>query len=158
MDAQNRLVNQHMPRELVASKFKKFEKLEPTLYRIRSSFIPQQPTELSTLELTNEFATIFNGEVTHQFLQYDNKNNNNRILIFACPESIKALAQSNIWHIDGTFKTSPINFMQVYTIHAFLYDQFFPSAYIILQHKSEITFLEVCENLKKTAVSLQVIN
>jgi len=51
-----------------------------------------------------------------RFLQYDN-DNGNRILIFGTPASIEFLENCQHWFMDGTFKTVPTQFMQLFTIH-----------------------------------------
>ena len=51
------------------------------------------------------------------FLLHDTGNGDNRILVFATNENIQLLAESQSWFMDGTFKTSPELFFQVYTIH-----------------------------------------
>ena len=91
-----------------------------------------------------------------KFLQYDNKSPNLRQIIFACDETIKLLASSKTWHIDGTFKACPKGLVLVFTVHAFIYDQFFPCAYI-MQHKTEKSYREVFSKLKDLANNLDVI-
>ena len=42
-----------------------------------------------------------------RFLQMDNKSRSDRIVIFVCDISIKLLAMSEEWYMDGTFKEAP---------------------------------------------------
>jgi hypothetical protein len=43
---------------------------------------------------------------------------NNRILLFATQANIQRLSRASFWLMDGTFKTVPTVFRQLYTIHA----------------------------------------
>lgn len=42
---------------------------------------------------------------------------NNRCLIFSTRTNLQLLSQSRHWYADGTFKTAPMLFEQLYTIH-----------------------------------------
>jgi len=41
-----------------------------------------------------------------------------KILVFTTVNNIQKLSQAIFWIVDGTFKTVPTNFTQLYTIHA----------------------------------------
>ena len=73
------------------------------------------------------------------------------MIILGWDEAIKLLAKVKTWHIDGTFKSCPKGLMQIFTIHAHVYDQFFPCAYIIMQQKNEKSYREVFSKLKDLA-------
>ena len=51
-----------------------------------------------------------------QFLPVDSAHEG-RMLIFGSDDSIRFLASSPNWYIDGTFDTVPPQFLQLYTIH-----------------------------------------
>ena len=51
-----------------------------------------------------------------QFLIYDNQRLD-RILLFSTPESLRFLANADNWFMDGTLKSSPLQFTQLYTSH-----------------------------------------
>ena len=48
-----------------------------------------------------------------QFLIYDNQRQD-RILLFSTPESLHFLANGDYWFMDGTFKSSPLQFTVVH--------------------------------------------
>ena len=52
-----------------------------------------------------------------EFLVRDTTVENERVLIFSTFDNIAYLAQSPFWIMDGTFKTVPTIFTQLYTIH-----------------------------------------
>ena len=56
------------------------------------------------------------GVLGQQFLVYDN-GRVDRILLFSTEEGFRFLSSSQNWFLDGTFKLSPVRFMQLYTVH-----------------------------------------
>jgi hypothetical protein len=54
-----------------------------------------------------------------------------RILIFSTETNLRALTTTGHWFADGTFKTAPELFYQIYTIHA-LVDNILPFVYALL--------------------------
>ena len=71
-----------------------------------------------------------------RFLLYDNRED--RLLLFGTDRSIAHLAQCNHWFMDGTFKTSPLQSTQVYSIHGFSEGQNIACAYALLPDKRAI--------------------
>ncbi len=75
------------------------------------------PTELQSLEdliISENFKRTLNGS---DFLVKDSTIGNNRILLFTTVANIRYLKESSFWIMDGTFKTVPTIFKQLYTIH-----------------------------------------
>ena len=154
-DAENELLANKVPRSIVASKFKPYQVQKTTLQKRKSKTLPAQPPNIQNIDIAGDFGLTLEYL---KFLQYDNKSENQRVIILACDEAIKLLAKAKTWHIDGTFKSCPKGLMQIFTIHAHIYDQFFPCAYIIMQHKNEKSYREVFSKLKDLANDLDVIN
>jgi len=65
------------------------------------------------------------------FLTYDNVNNENRILIFSTQCNLIELQESDSWFGDGTFKSVPSIFSQLYTIHCHKKDYVLPLVYVL---------------------------
>ena len=70
----------------------------------------------------NNFESQQNGEFAlatgrMPFLRYDNKSENNRIILLGCDQTIKILGEANDWFMDGTFKSAPTELPQIYTLH-----------------------------------------
>lgn len=84
--------------------------------RGRNELPPPLPTTLENLIIPDDdrYRTTAGGS---QFLLYDSGPGNNRIIIFATEQNLRMLAQSRHWFADGTFKTAPPLFEQLYTIH-----------------------------------------
>ena len=60
-------------------------------------------------------ATVYDSET---FLVGDNRNRDNRIIIFGSKVGLKLLYNAKMISMDGTFRSSPFGFMQLYTVHA----------------------------------------
>ena len=84
---------------------------------IRAKNKPKKPIDL--YEFTFDKYKDFKETITHkQFLQYDNRKKGKRILIHASEVGIKLPSQSEKWQSDGTFRSAPKPFKQVYLIIA----------------------------------------
>jgi hypothetical protein len=66
------------------------------------------------LVIPDEFKKISRDK---PFLLHDSGPERDRILIFSTIKNLEMLKKSNEWFVDGTFKTAPHPFYQVFTIH-----------------------------------------
>lgn len=82
-------------------------------------------------------------ENSEQFLFYDIKNSENRIIIFSSQACIDVLKRTNIIYKDGTFTTRPSEFYQVYILHASVNNIYYPVVYALLQRKNKETYIEL---------------
>ena len=92
--------------------------LRKQISRTRLRNLPPNPFRLSDLQdiLTQHQQTL-NGS---NFLLYDSLDDDNddigRILIFATADNLVQLFKCNVWFVDGTFKTAPSLFFQLFPI------------------------------------------
>ena len=112
---------------------------------------PVQPDSLQELVIPPEYQTTAKGD---NFLLYDSGPSAQRILIFGTLCNVEMLNASHIWLADGTFKTAPALFSQVYTIHALrggpnpLEDgHLLPSLFVLLHNKTEATYSKMWEQI-----------
>ena len=76
---------------------------------------PPIPQEITGFSIPPEYSYLDNGS---KFLQYDSGiDDPKRILIFATDEAIGDLKQFKNWAGDGTFKSCPNMFFQLYILH-----------------------------------------
>lgn len=106
---------------------------------------PVLPTHRRDIVFTEEYMTSCNGEL---FLQFDSGPQDNRMLIFSTKRNLQLLARSEHWYADGTFKTVPLLFYQLYTIHGFKDKTSLPLVYALLPNKSEETYVCLLQQLK----------
>ncbi|KFD64311.1 hypothetical protein M514_09933 [Trichuris suis] len=70
-----------------------------------------------------------------------------RILLFATRANVDKLAHAPVWIMDGTFKTAPMVFYQIYTIHAPVGSRIFPLVYALMSGKSQALYKHLFEDL-----------
>ena len=74
------------------------------------------------------------------FVQFDSGPGDDRIIILGCHELIDGLARASVRLADGTFKTVPDIFFQLYTIHFQFVNVINPAAlYCLLPNKTRAT-------------------
>ncbi|KAI6648563.1 hypothetical protein LOD99_8043 [Oopsacas minuta] len=135
--------------EGTAAKLPKLDSLKRTIQRQRASVLsaPVQPTALAELVLPAEYQRTAKGE---QFLLYDSgEDYAHRFLNFGM------LQQSKIWLADGTFKTAPPLFAQVYVVHGLRggddpmkTGHLLPSLFVLLLNKTEDTYRRMWEQIR----------
>ena len=88
------------------------------------------------------------------FLKRDSTIKEDRILIFTTAVNMKRLSEAPFWIMDGTFKTVPIIFYQMYTIHAPVGHgnrRVFPLMYAFMTGKSEVLYKRLFQDLTDIA-------
>ena len=86
--------------------------------------------------LPDSYRQTSNGE---NFLLYDS-GDEDRILVFGTTEGLQLLGTNEHWFMDGTFKTVPPLFVQLYTIHALVEGRVIPAVYTLLPNKQFQTY------------------
>ena len=94
--------------------------------------LPQQYTQTST------------GE---PFLIYDNQRRD-RMLMFGTRRSMAFLRDSEHWFMDGTFASAPLQFAQLYTVHAYKENRNVVCAYGLLPNKRADTYVEFLNEIE----------
>ena len=117
-----------------------------TMYK-RQRIAPPNPASLEELQLDAENIKTFSNR---NFLFYDTGIGPHRMVIFATKENLEFLSMSSIWLTDGTFKTVPTLFCQLYTIHClvggpnpFENGHLLPCVYALLPNKSISTYTKM---------------
>ena len=96
----------------------------------RTAKVPlPNPTTLEELEIPLEYTQTKTGEI---FLLYDSGPGQHRMLIFSTTRNLDLLESSPNWYADGTFKTAPPLFQQIYTIHVLRYNTVIPVIYVLM--------------------------
>ena len=96
------------------------------------------PLGSSEMDIPEGLKLTTHGE---QFLLFDSgKGSSSRMLIYSTQTNLDLLHRSELWFADGTFKTVPEIFYQLYTIHAFSNGRVFPCVYALLSDKKEETY------------------
>lgn len=72
------------------------------------------PMDLIDLQVPERYSVTLGGA---PFLLYDSGPEPGRILLFSTAANLQMMSQARHWYCDGTFKTCPTLFEQLYTIH-----------------------------------------
>ena len=84
-----------------------------------------------------------------EFCLYDTgKLDNERMLIFGTRENLQSLTTNNsLWLCDGTFKITPIQFYQLYTVHIQIGGFYPPCIYALLSNERENSYRKLLVGL-----------
>jgi len=131
---------------VVAAQLPSQSLISRTIRRVRSKVevCPQNPLTVNDLNIPLEYQLVNNK----QFLLYDNKNEK-RILIFSTIDNLKILKNCNIWMADGTFRTVPKLFSQLYTIHVCYNQTTYPVVYVLMTDRTKQSYIEILNVLKR---------
>ena len=131
-----------------AIKLPKIDSLKRTIRRQRQiiNHAYPQPLTLADLVLPLEYQQTTKGDQSHS----------NRFIIFGTHQIIEMLRNSQIWLADdGTFKSTPALFAQVYVIHSLrggtnpLEDgHLSPCLFVLLPNKTEAVYLRMWKNTR----------
>lgn len=101
--------------------------------RKKANFTPSQNYDIP-LELHNT-------NKDRKFLFYDSGMEDvNRIVVFTTEENIEHFCYSNVVICDGTFKSCPSNFEQLYTIQCKVRQYNLPLVYCFMKNRSEASY------------------
>ena len=103
--------------------------------------LPSNPADIIIPE---EYKVTSHGE---KFLLYDSGMNNQRMLIFSTTRNMRLLENSTAWFGDGTFKTVPDLFYQLYSIHVLTSHRVIPCVYALMPNKQQSTYEELFREL-----------
>jgi len=121
------------------------------LQRERSSSIPKLPKTLKDIVLEGEWAQTLSGA---SFLL---PHENNEMLIFTCNDNLKFLSKCETIYVDGTFKSYPKLYTQLYSMHG-LYGGFVvPLVYTLLLNKSSTTYYNMFGKVRDAMSRLNLV-
>ena len=96
--------------------------------------MPILPRSLDLIDLVNP---LYNStSYKKRFLLYDSLDTK-RFLVFSSDRQLEILSRANRWHIDGTFKSSPDLYHQVYLIHAWLMEEMHACEFVLMPDREK---------------------
>ncbi len=124
--------------------------LRQVVHCIRKKELPVEPECVTDLIIPNNLRVTQAGE--QNFLLFDTQNEvGKRIIAFSTEENLRRLRDSEIWFLDGTFKTCPRLFHQLYTIHFMFHGNVFPGVYVFMTGKTQEMYTSMLERLVSSA-------
>ena len=122
--------------------------LRQTIKRVRHIDLPTELQSLENLIISENMQKTLDGS---DFLVRDLTIGNESVLIFTTSTNVNYLAQSHFWIMDGTFKTVPTIFKQLYTIHGRVgmgeNSRIMQLVYALMSCKSEECYKTLFQNL-----------
>ncbi len=119
--------------------------LRQQVKHVRRILMPAEPETLNEFVLPPEFLITLNG----QNFCHDVQVGEERILLFVTGANIVHLRNAEFWIMDGTFKTVPTIFRQLYSIHAAVNEgdnsSIMPLLYALMSSKSEELYTRLFE-------------
>ncbi|CAB4493943.1 unnamed protein product [Rhizophagus irregularis] len=115
--------------------------------RIRNKNLPPQPQELEDIEVPIELSRTINGE---SFLAKEVEFGEEKMMIFCTIPNLQYLQDAEYWLMDGTFKTVPLLFQQMYTIHAPVGGEnarVLPLVYVLMTGRSKECYNQLFQEL-----------
>lgn len=131
--------------------------LRTTIKRVRRAELPPQPQNIGELNVPNPLCLTLNGD---PFLVKDLMVGTDRILLFTTQMNIQRLSQAQFWLMDGTFRTVPTIFCQLYTIHAPVgstNSRILPLIYALITSKTEQIYRCLFEEIVDFAAEHNII-
>lgn len=134
--------------QAVAARLPAVSSIKKTIRNIRASenLGPAVPNRRQDIQFPPEFTITANGE---DLLLYDKGQVEDRIIIFSTRRNLRLLESSAHWYTDGTFKTTPLLFGQLYTVHCLQGNNAVPLIYALLPNKTEETYSELFRKIKE---------
>jgi len=135
----------------VQAELPKFHSLEQTAGRARivagsRRFVVSARSELPLLN------GIFFSPSNEDIVKWDSGRSNDRIVIFSTDANLDTLGRSEHWFADGTFKSCPILFDQLFILHGYKTDGenviCLPLAYVVTPNRTAVTYKRIFEQLK----------
>ncbi|CAF1122404.1 unnamed protein product [Brachionus calyciflorus] len=115
--------------------------------------MPSIPKSLENIDLTLQ---RYRETTYHKrFLLFDT-NDSERIISFASDMQLHILSNSKRWHVDGTFKSCPEIFYQVFTIHCWYEEHMYKTVTFLLIGKSTSLYLKALEKLKDSCTKIGI--
>ncbi|XP_057336265.1 uncharacterized protein LOC130674850 isoform X2 [Microplitis mediator] len=120
----------------VAALLPKPASLSRAINRVRAVDNPQliNPASRGDLEIPDELKNTHGGEL---FLLHDSGGDKKRFMIFTTLRNLNYLSTCDQWLGDGTFRSVPGIFVQLYCIHGFKNGKSLPLIYILAPNKTQ---------------------
>lgn len=127
-----------------------FTACKTSMHRSRREGLPALPTSSSDVELPDEWSQTLCGQ---RFLLYKDDDT----IIFSTDANLKLLSQADTLYMDGTFKSAPKQFKQLYSIHVSYRDHFISVVYCFLTNKLRSTYMKIFNTLRTEMAELDLV-
>ena len=124
-----------------------FYEVKSSLYRHRNIALPPLPGVIDDIDF-NAINPVW--RTTSRGTQFMLKHDTNYgITIFSTVEQIELLSQARFLLADGTFKTAPPPYQQLYTFHAIRNNRRVPVVFALMMNKATADYIRLLELIKR---------
>lgn len=121
-----------------------YNSIKDSLYRARKSHLNVRATVFKKLE-----DVVLSETLTQDFL-LSNDGTTDKILVFCSTEARETIKNVRHFFADGTFKSAPPPFKQIYTVHGLTAAGITPLIYCLLPNKLQFTYERLFTILKES--------
>ena len=111
------------------------------------------PDRFKVTQESQNFLLIDTFDPEHEDLGADDADS--RIIAFGTEQNLRNLAKSQMWFLDGTFRTCPRMFAQLYTINGLYDGRSFPFVFALLPSKTQETYKRLFRELLAVAAEME---
>lgn len=119
--------------------------IRKNIHHARSAILPPRPKSFAELHVTLETFPL-KTKLDENFLFINDSVNN--IVGFTTPSNLKYLTNCEAMFVDGTFRSVPVLFQQLFVIHGFKNFSYVPLVFFLLPSKETSMYIKAFENLK----------
>lgn len=135
--------------DITASDLRRAQK---NIYEIRSTLRPPLPKSLADLHtVLNTYGRLTTNKGEHFLLVNDPVTN---IVIFSTFTNLRFLSTCSRAYVDGTFKSVPSLFLQLFTIHGYRNNNYVPLVFCLLPSKKKSTYESAFRHLVAEMIDL----
>lgn len=123
---------------------------QPNVYRARRQNMPPLPVTRDDIVLEGQWAVTNDNEpfILHQ---------DNDMVLLGTDSNLHLLSTADTIFMDGTFKISPRQFVQLFTLHIIHMGFFVPLVYGLLKDKSAETYYHMFAHIRRKMAELNLI-
>ena len=126
-----------------AQRLPTWDKFRDRAYRAKRSEMPKAPKTRQDINLEGKYSKTNSNQ---NFVLFDT-DDDDRIICFSSPHQQEILSNCTEWYVDGTFKSAPPGFAQLFIIHGWYNDEMYPCAWVALRNKTSGVYKKMLEQL-----------
>ena len=116
---------------------KDIQNIRRNIHKARSSQLPPLPTNIEETHEALSAVQVLTS-LKEQFLLVNDSEKN--IVMFSCKTNLQFLSSIDVLYVDGTFKSVPTFFHQLFTIHGLNNGHYVPLAFFLLTNKHQTSY------------------
>lgn len=153
------------PRKIVQRELKNLEEgkdltnedlecIKRNMYNCRRKMLPRLPRSISEVHVSLDNLQPKTSRNENFLLANDSGKN---IIVFGTKTNLDVLCSTDIIYADGTFEYCPKYFLQLFTLHGYVNNNYVPLVFCLLKDKTEASYT-VCLNIVRDICLSNTLN